>query len=472
MTLNSAINTALLGLRTTQTLSRVTAENVANASSEDYTRRRAITVTGNGPSGGPSIGEIRREVDAALTRMSRNEMGRLARNQTIYEALNNYTAYLGQPGDGLSPAEKFSNFNTSLTTLVNSPASTEAQLGTVLAAEDLARSLRGTSATLAAVRTDVDMEIRYEVSELNQSLYDLATLNKRLAEVGRGTPEAAQFGDEIDALVDKVAGIVDIRVYSNSDGTLNLYTSGGAALLERTEVQDVTFNVGDGTLMAGVQDMTPNKTGVRGITEGSLSGLLELKRDIIPRFQLQLDEYARGLITAFESADTSLAPGQPGLFTDGGNAYDPSNLDSLAARITINPDVQQSAGGQVWRIRDGLGATVEGDASDNQQIQAFITALQQPLNADAATGINDAITISEFGAQIISAQGNERARSEANAQSARSAADIVMASRAGYEGVNIDEEMQDLQIIQQSYAANSRVLTTVVNMLDSLLNAV
>ncbi|MCE8008991.1 flagellar hook-associated protein FlgK [Aestuariivita sp.] len=469
MSLTSALNAASTGLRTTQTLSRVTAENVANSTTEGYARRRAITVTGNAAQGGPVIGEIRREVDAALTRMSRQEVGSVARHQAIYEALNNYTTYLGQPGDGVSPAEKFSVFNTSLTTLVNTPSSSEAQIGAILAAEDLTRSLQGASQTLADIRSDVDMEIRYEVSELNQALYDLSALNQRLGQVGRGTVEAAQFGDQMDQLIDKVAGIVDIRVYANADGAINIYTTGGAALLERTLVQDVSFNAADGSLLAGQQAITPNEPGIRGIEQGSLAGLLQLKRDTLPQFQLQLDEYARGLIQAFESADASLAPGQPGLFTDGGNAFDPANLDNLAARITVNDVVRQSAGGEVWRIRDGLGAPAQGEAGDSRQVQAFIDALQAPLNADAATGVNRDISIADFGAQIVTAQSTSRARAEADLLAAQSAADVVEASRLGYEGVNIDEEMQDLQMIQQSYAANSRVLTTVLGMIDILI---
>ncbi len=471
MSITGAINAASMGLQTTQTLSRVTAENVANSSTEGYTRRRAMTVSGFGASSGPIIGEIRREVDASLTRMSRNEMGKQARHEAIYEALNNYTVYLGQPGDGLSPAEKFSEFNTSLTTLVNMPASTEAQLGTILAGEDLARSIRGASETLSAVRSDVDMEIRYEVSELNQSLYELAKLNGRMLEAGRGTPEAAQFGDQIDGLVDKISGIIDVRVYYNTDGSLNLFTSGGAALVERTQMQDITFDPSDGTLRAGDQDITPNKPTVRGINEGSLAGLLELKRDIIPRFQLQLDEYARSLITTFENADSSLSAGQAGFFTDGGSAYDPANLEFLASRIDVNDVLKQSTGAEFWRVRDGLGAVSEGAPSDNVQIQAYIDALQLPANPAPGTGINSTVTVADFAAQMVASQGNERARSQELALAARSTAEIVNASRESFEGVNIDEEMQDLQMIQQSYAANSRVLTTVLGLIDTLLTA-
>ena len=236
-------------------------------------------------------------------------------------------------------------------------------------------------------------------------------------------------------------------------------------------MQDITFDPSDGTLRAGDQDITPNKPTVRGINEGSLAGLLELKRDIIPRFQLQLDEYARSLITTFENADSSLSAGQAGFFTDGGSAYDPANLEFLASRIDVNDVLKQSTGAEFWRVRDGLGAVSEGAPSDNVQIQAYIDALQLPANPAPGTGINSTVTVADFAAQMVASQGNERARSQELALAARSTAEIVNASRESFEGVNIDEEMQDLQMIQQSYAANSRVLTTVLGLIDTLLTA-
>ena len=472
MSLSSSINSAALGLRTAQTQSRVTAENVANSNTEGYARRRAMVVSSVAQAPGPVVTEIRREVDLALTRMSRNEMGKVAKRQAIHDALTNYATFLGQPGDKTSPAEKFSAFSSSLTTLVNSPASREAQFGVVLAAEDLATSIRQASENLSAVRTDVDMEMRYEVSELNQTLYRVADLNRRVAKVGRGTPEANQFDEQMDRLLDRIAGIADIRVFSNGDGTLNIYTTGGAALVERSLVQDVRFEPSDGTIMAGDVEITPNMPGIRGLSEGSIAGLSELKRGILPRIQLQLDEYARGLIESFETADLSVSVGDPGLFTDGGTAFQTTNLENLAFRIQVNDLVISSAGGDVWRIRDGMGATNPGDASDNSQIQRFIDALEQPLSADAGTGIDSLVSIADYGAQMVSVQGTERARSQENLNSARSSAEIVIASRSNFEGVNIDEEMQELQIIQQSYVANSRVMTTVLGMIDTLLNAV
>ncbi|WP_289083050.1 flagellar hook-associated protein FlgK [uncultured Sulfitobacter sp.] len=472
MSLSGALNSATAGLHTTQGQSRIAADNVSNAMTPGYVRREAVLVTASGGQGGAVISEVRREVDATLQRMSRLENSRMTQYQSIQEGLTTYTAYLGQPGDGTSPADRFNDFQNSLTTLVNMPSSNGAQTSVALAAEDLVRSVKGAATTLSTTLNDVNMEIRYEVADLNTALYQLRDLNASGSGFTPGSLEAAQFDEKVDTILDQISGIVDTRIHRSSNGSISLYTVSGAALLGGRVVQDVTFNPSDGTLMAGNQDITPFKDGVRGIQHGSLAGLSELKRETIPQFSQQLDEYARGLIQTFEEADASLAPGEAGLFTDNGIAFDPANITGLASRLQINSKISSTGEAEVWRIRDGLGATSPGAGSETVQINAFLAGLDTAMNAATGTGIPAEVTLRDFSAEMITSQAATRARAENDFNAAASAAEVVMSARRNSEGVNIDDEMQQLLLIEQSYAANSRVLTAVSEMIDTLIAAV
>lgn len=472
MSLSGALYSAASGLSASQAMSRVTADNVANSMTEGYVRRSATLVSSDTGSGGVYVAEISREVDAALTRMSRNENSKMAEQQAIHEGLRDYTLFLGDIGDGTSPAEKFASFNSSLTTLVNMPSSSAAQQGVVYAAEDLAGTINDASDRLADVRADVDMEIRYEVAELNEKLYELKNLNMALSDFEVGTHESAAYYDQVDGVLDEISGITDIRVTYTSDGWVNVFTTGGAALIEGDHVQDVTYNAGDGSLYAGGYEITPNETGIRGIESGSLAGFITLKNETIPQFQLQLDEYARGLIETFQDADASLSVGQAGMFTDNGNAYDGVSLDGLASRLQVNDLLSSSSSSTAYLVRDGLGVTSEGEASSVTQIQAWIDALGTDMNADVGTGINADVSLADYGAEMVTAQNTETSRAEQSYNAALAAAEVIEASRANVEGVNIDEEMQNLLLIEQSFAANSKMLTAVSEMLDTLLAAV
>lgn len=469
MTISSALNSAAAGLQVQQTLSRVAAENVANASTEGYARRTA-TVVSTVVGGGASVGEVRREVDTALARMARLENARMSEQQAIYEGLRDYTIFLGELGDGQSPADNYAEFSATMTTLVNMPSSSGAQAGAILAAENLVTSITHASDRLAGVRSDVDMEIRYEIADLNERLYELVDLNSKLHSYEQNTFEAVAYADRVEKVVDEISSMVDVRVSYSSSGWVNVYTTGGAALMEGDTVHDVSYNPGDGTFYAGTQEITPHKDTIRGVEHGTLAGFAQLRNDTIPTFQLQLDEFARGLVVAFENSDTSLGATDAGLFTDNGGRYDASNLDGLASRLQINDRVKGAATGTSWLIRDGMASVTESEnVSDGTQIQSFIDAMHSDMNADPLTGINSTVSLSDYAAELISAQGTTTARAESNYNTARSAAEVVAASRQNIEGVSIDEEMQNLMLIEQSFAANSQMLSTVGDMLDTLL---
>ena len=472
MSISTALNTAASGLRVQQTLSRVAAENVANASTEGYTRRNA-TVTSVLGGGTASVGEIRREVDAGLTRMARLENSRMSEQQAIYEGLRDYSIFLGDAGDGKSPAEAYGQFSAAMTTLVNLPSSSGAQSGAILAAENLVTTINHASDRLASVRANVDMEIRYEISDLNEKLYELVSLNDKIHTFQKDSFESVAYSDRVEKVIDDISSMVDVRVSYSSNGWVNVYTTGGAALMEGNVVHDVTFNPGDGSFWAGSQEVTPTNSNVRGIEHGTLAGFAQLRNETIPTFQLQLDEFARGLITAFETSDTTLGATDAGLFTDSGGRYNAANLEGLASRLQINDRVKGAATGTSWLIRDGLGAATESEnVSDPTQVQNYINAMNASMNADPQTGINSTVTLTGYVAEMISAQGTTTARAQSNYNTARSAAEVVAASRQNIEGVSIDEEMQNLMLIEQSFTANSRMLTTIGEMLDTLLSMV
>lgn len=470
MSLSGALLASTSGLRAAQMQSEATSRNIANASTEGYVRKELPQVTAAG--GLVQTGEARREVDASLNRMYRQHSSVMSREQAIYEAVGEYTATLGQPGDGLSPADRLTDLRTSMIALVNNPGSNAAQNGVASAAQEMATSLNQSSDMLSRIGGEVDMEIKYDVSDLNETLHKITSLNKQISGAQPGSLGAADLSDQMDVLVEGASKLMDMQVRRSVDGRATLYTAGGTPLVDGDQASYISYDQVAGRLFAGKTDITPEATDARGFQNGSLAGLFAVKTDILPRFQLQLDEMARGLVQGFEGADASLAPGQAGLFTDAGAAYDPAKLEGLAGRISINAAVDPSQGGQLSRLRDGIGATTPGAAGDSTQVEAFVSVFDQPLSAASGTGLEASLSLRDYGSSMISAQEFEGTRAQERFAAARTAAETVNGTRQGIQGVNIDDEMQKLITIQQSYAANSKMMTAVMKMMDTLLAAV
>ncbi|TGD61868.1 flagellar hook-associated protein FlgK [Tabrizicola sp. WMC-M-20] len=469
MGLSSSLSIASSGLRAQQSWADTTARNIANADTAGYVRKDTAFYTRGGS---VEVSAIRREVDATLDRMDRSATSRLARQQTLADGVSAYTAILGQPDDETSPVTALNRFQLALFSLANTPGSPAVQRSALDSATALARTLNEASTRLADVGREVALGINYDITDLNETLYRVASLNQQISRAAPDSIGMAELQDEMGRLIDRVSGFADVRVTQGRDGTSNLFTSGGTELVIGQRVSDIRHDTATGTLFAGDIDITPGRAGTRGFDNGSLGGLFALKDQTLPAFQLQLDEMARVLVTGFAGADASIAAGTAGLFTDGGAAFDPVNLTGLAGRIEVNAAVDPAQGGTLTRMRDGVGTLIPGDAGDAAQVTAFLAVFDQPLTIAPGAGLGTGMTLQAYAVTMVTSQQTARTDAQAAQAAIAISAETIAASRQNLQGVNIDDELQKLLLIQQSYAANAKMMTAVTQMMDTLLAAV
>lgn len=468
MSLTSALSVAGAGLTTTSRWAETVSGNIANAGNASYARRDLAVTTD--PQGVPGVSTIARAVDSSLDAMYRNEVSRTATQDAMATGLSPYTAILGDSESSDTILTRLTEFQNALDLVSVAPSDASLQRSAVDGAQGLALALNRAGRALADTATDTAAAIGADVDAVNASLARLQGLNERIAGGLEGEARLA-LEDQITAELDALAEVTDFTLRKDTDGQVALFTTGGTALLSDNLRQPLRFEPTTGTLYAGEIEITPGKTGVRGISEGALAGRITLYSETLPEMQAQLDEVARALIEGMAGADPSLAPGEAGLFTDAGAALADPAAPGLAARIAVNPAVLPEAGGGYWRIRDGMGATAPGTSGDNSLILDFVDTLDATTAFDAAAGLGGSDRLPEYVAALIAGQNATRASAGSAAESLAAGAVAVQSSRMAFAGVNIDDELQQLTAIQQSYAANARVLTVASEMIDTLLGA-
>ena len=119
-------------------------------------------------------------------------------------------------------------------------------------------------------------------------------------------------------------------------------------------------------------------------------------------------------------------------------------------------------------MRDGIGAVSEGPSGNATTLQNMLDAITtvRPMNSG---GFQGSYSSSELLAQFASTTGQKRISHEAIVSSASSQYTIMAEAEVSETGVNVDQQMQDLLIIEQSYAANARVIEIASNMIDRLM---
>jgi flagellar hook-associated protein 1 FlgK len=195
-----------------------------------------------------------------------------------------------------------------------------------------------------------------------------------------------------------------------------------------------------------------------------------------------LDDGASNLINinslSATVTETSLTGGTPSLpfFTDANAPYSGAitgagkQITGLAGRLTINEALIADPSRLVVYSTSPL--TEQGDATRPNFIYNRLT--KDALSFSPETGIGTRSvpfggSLPSYMRQVISQQGDA---SEA-ASNLKAGQDVVLTSLQERfndgASVNVDEEMANLLQLQTAYSANARVLTTIRDMLDTLI---
>jgi flagellar hook-associated protein 1 len=191
-----------------------------------------------------------------------------------------------------------------------------------------------------------------------------------------------------------------------------------------------------------------------------------LRDQDLPALSAQLDTIASDLVTRLsaDAIDPTKTPGDPGLFTDPDSAAGAG----LAGRISINALVDPSQGGDIFRLRDGLGALTSGPPGSTTILQGLYDAFTA-VRAVSATGFNGAYSSTELVAQLTSQTGQKRIQHEAVMSSTVTQHSVLVEAEQNQTGVDIDVQMQDLLLVEQAYAANARVIQIASQMIQLLM---
>ncbi|NNU79274.1 flagellar hook-associated protein FlgK [Halovulum dunhuangense] len=486
MSLSTALNNALSGLNVSTREAELVATNIANAQTPGYTTRTAelsAVIVGDTGAGVRVTGVTLVENAAAIAERRRADAA-LALGSTEAGGLAMITDLMGLPGSGTALADRAAAFETALMAAANDPASDHRLAEAVADGAHYAEAIAALSTETQSARLAADTEIAGQVALVNQNLQSIEMLNREIQMRSFAGGDASALVDARKALIDEVSAILPIRSATRPHGAVALFTENGATLIDgqaatlgfsptATITQDMTL--ASGALSGLTLDGRPFGIGASDRSGagdgGSLGALFVLRDTTMPAIADQLDRLAEDLVQRFQAAglDPSRAPGDPGLFTDGGAFYDPANRSGLAGRIELNAAVVPSAGGMPSRLRDGLGATGPGEIGDARLLSELYSAARAPRLADPALGISGSRGLSEMAAGLTSLMSSRQQRAEQAMGHAAALHSTLRDAELSVSGVNTDTQMQKLLLVEQSYAANAFVLSTIDDMIRRLM---
>lgn len=483
MSISGSLANAFSGLTAASRGAEVVSQNLANALTEGYGRRelqlssRLLGTQGSGV----RVDGVTRAVNQTLLADRRIADAGEARDNRLRDALAAIETALGRPDDPGAITARYRDVEAALVAAASRPDS-DARLAAVHgAAEALALQFAAASRAVQTQRMSADAAIAAMVGEVNADLQRIVTLNRDIQIERASGRDGSGLIDQRQRLIDRVAAAVPLHEVARDDGSVALYSGGGAVLLdgraaalgfEPTATITADMTLGSGALSGLTLRGRPVTAGAdRGLLGGGgLGALFAIRDDLAPAAQAGLDALARDLVERFEApaADPTRAAAAAGLFTDGGAGLDPANETGLAGRLQINALADPGRGGALWRLRDGLGAATPGPAGQAAGLQRLLDALaadRLPASGGFATAARPAEGLA---ADLLSQVGTRLQGAEtALAYSAARREALAAAERAG--GVDSDQELQHLLLVEQAYSANARVIAAAEAMLDRLM---
>lgn len=309
-----------------------------------------------------------------------------------------------------------------------------------------------------------------------------------------GSPNYNGLLDQRDQLLDQLSSLVGGVATINADGTASVRVGDnastgavGAYLVQGTRANTLEVNTAetDGAKMVAVVDPTaPSTTQVTlqgGSAAASVTTLTSTSAGI-PHFQTELDTVAQNLADTVNSAQWqgSTAGGAEGAAIFG--YRDASGTLQQITYAAANdypgapiPATAQAAGVTAANIAITL-SDPNGIAAAARVANSTGTGWDYPANNDGS----NALAVSRSGSLSTSPDaayttlvGDIGAQTQLSQQQ-QATQDAITAGvdslRQSASGVNMDEEVSNMLVLQRTYQASSKILSVMDSMLDTLIN--
>ena len=482
MSIAKALSNAVSGLAATSRGTETVAANFANVMTPGYARREmSLSAQAlGGQSGGVRIDGVNRIVNTALLAEARLSDAARTGSADIAAFFNTIEQAVGLAGENSAISTALTQFETALIAAASRPDEELRLVKVAETAETLTDRLNHASRSIQDARTSADISIGNQVTALQAGLEKIAKLNRQIAGLSSSGQDISALHDERQSVIDDIAEIVPLRVVPRDAGRVSVFTAEGAVLLDGLTPAKLSFapagqftaemqlgSAGVGGLIFNGDELAGSQ--LRLFQGGSLAAAFAIRDEHATKAQAELDSLAFDLYARLADpvVDPSLAPGEPGLFTDAGITAAPPPSTGLAARLTVNVVLTPDSG-ELWRLRAGINAAGPGPVGN----AALLDRMSQALNAvhemqpgAQLSGRHDA---SGFFAKFESQIASRRVASEAEATLHQTRASNLM-ERLMADGVDTDTEMQRLLQYEQAYAANARVIQAIDEMMNTIL---
>lgn len=504
----TGLSIAQSGLFASQRSLDIIGHNISNANTKGYTRQRLDQAAANPMSlpGGKGqmglgtemlkISQVRDELLDIQYRAQNTELGFW---EERYNSLSRVETVFNEPNDN-GIRKVMDKFYTSLHDLSKDPSNPTARAVALQNGVSLAQTFNDMNTQFEKMVMDLDTEVVATVREINTYAEQIAMLNEEIYRVELSGNKANDLRDKRNLLVDDLSKLIDIQVVEVQDENtpyvkMNILVQ-GTPLVSHKENTFIKLNGGQlHDLTQDGKDAVPprdnlstltvhnltwdtgapiNQEALRGVLGGQLAQRDNIDGDVkgVPYYVRMINEFASEFAKAFNDVHKSGQglQGETGLPLFAPNG-DPGSTEQINAKnIRINQDLIREPG----KLAVGTTSAVD----DNKNVLKMIELREQSItlkmeytaasgkaSKEMSIGKPDDVLKSLIGVVGVDAQQAFRVN-----ENQITITESIDTYRMSVSGVHQDEEMANMIKYQHAYNASARMITTVDEMIDVIIN--
>jgi flagellar hook-associated protein 1 FlgK len=390
MSLTQALNTALAGLNATQAGLSVISGNVANSNTPGYVDRTVnqVEIAAGGDSGSSvDIKGVNRNLNTLLQSQLWTETSGGSYADTKAQLYQQLQQVYGTPGSAGAFDTTFNDFANALQSLSTSPASYTARTAALGAAQQLTQNLNSMTGGIQLLRSQAEQGISTAVQQANQAMQTIAQINQKLSASAPQDGATATLQDQRDQAVTQLSQLMNITVAKNSNDQVSVFTSSGLQLVGMQASQLKFDNLGSlsatslwnanpakdsaGTItLVASNGATTDLIANKSFQSGQIAAYLEMRDQILPQAQSQIDELAAQMSQSLSDQTTNgtaaVSGSQSGFTVDTsgvlpGNSVQVGYTDALNNPRTVT----------IVRVDDPAALPLPGTATANPNAQVI-----------------------------------------------------------------------------------------------------
>lgn len=445
MSISSILEIGRRSLFAQQSAINTTGRNIANVNTLGYTRQRIklhddlSSVSYLGKFGQDATEQIRQSfTDYQIWR----ENSTFGSFQTGHTMLSQIQDIFSEPTDA-GIANLMTEYWNSWNDLANDPDNETAKIVVRDKGIQLANGFNRVHDELIQYQNQVNLEIGDKVTRINELLEQISELNQQIINT-----EDHSLKDTRALLVDELSEMVNINVAETASGELNIAIS-GMVVVSGQEVNKILYeSEKNGNLWHG-EILLESTNQTIDIQSGELKAMLELQNDDIKTMVDNLNLLANQFAKKINEVH-----------------YDPGGVRPMFFNAGMNPD--DVTAGNI-QINDLLfnDPSLVGHTSDSGD-SSFALEMFNLQNESSVDGNS----FSEFYSSIITQIGSGVNEAGYMKEAQGLVIEKLNIERLSVSGVSLDEEMTHMIQYEQAYNAAAKLISTVDDMITSIMNLV